>query len=757
MPSPKTMVALVGRRLPHNENLGLAYLRAALTQAGFGVSTHYVNDGVELAKAISGILAERPLVVGLSLADGGSALLPLALGEALSRAGFRGHITCGGQFATLSRSFLLERHRFLDSVVRFAGELPLVELTRRVLAGESVFGVPGVTTREGDGPPAPVLDTVPYTLRPLRDDLPEILGHPAAHLTASRGCEGRCAYCGPAALQTEERREGARAGHSKVTLTHAGVGGVRRRTIEAVCDEMAYLFHERGVRYFYFVDEHLLPYDEPSALAFLDAWKEGLARREVGPLGIGTMLRADRCTEAMIGAFAEVGLVRAFVGLEIACEEEAKRFGRPAPGPREIELLRTFAERGVTTVSNLMLVHPYSTPATIERGLDLLGRLPAGVFEATRMMVYHGTRLHERMREEGRLVGNPLRYGYTFDDPAMERFAEIFSRIRGEAFWNYSVAYRTHDAHLSLSLARRLHPERVRGSVEARLEQVRRQVNTLYVEAYRRGLALALEGGGFHEARPLVTELRARSAELERSLAQVEEKVLEAAPERARMFAPMHAAAAGVISFVLASSLPACGGVVTLPGPETDAGSDAATEDAGHDAGPCQDAGADPTPEQIQNALEKGAACYSGSVSLEPGSAPQLGFSISAYVGVFGLFACPTAPAIAAAKAQSDSAAKALAAACIGEVSSPVGTYVQGGASKDAQAMAEAIDAACGALIANSGTQFSIVLDSAGKVVDVKGVPGSEAVVACVSAALANLSFPCLASFEVCPEYVIAE
>jgi hypothetical protein len=39
-------VALVGRRLPHNENLGLAYLRAALERAGVGVTTHYVNDAI---------------------------------------------------------------------------------------------------------------------------------------------------------------------------------------------------------------------------------------------------------------------------------------------------------------------------------------------------------------------------------------------------------------------------------------------------------------------------------------------------------------------------------------------------------------------------------------------------------------------------------------------------------------------------------------------------------------------------------------
>ena len=96
-------VALVGRRLEHNENLGLAYLRAALRTAGVLVTTYYVNDTVEMASAIGGILAARPDVVGLSLADGGSATLPLALGEAITQGGYLGLITAGGKFAILAR------------------------------------------------------------------------------------------------------------------------------------------------------------------------------------------------------------------------------------------------------------------------------------------------------------------------------------------------------------------------------------------------------------------------------------------------------------------------------------------------------------------------------------------------------------------------------------------------------------------------------------------------------------------------------
>ena len=759
----QTHVALVGRRLAHNENLGLAYLRAALEAAGAAVRTHYVNDVAELARAIAAILSDRPQVVGLSLSDGGSALLPLALGEALRRASFAGHITCGGQFATLARAWLLERYGWLDSVVRFAGEAPLVALASRVAGGEPVFGVPGVTTRAGDGPPALVLDRTPFELSPKRAELPEILGHPAAHMTATRGCRGRCRYCGPAALHTLEVAEGARAGIAKSTLRAHGVGGVRRRELDAICDEMAELWHDRAVRYFYFVDEHLLPYDEQEGLRFLSEFSRGLRARRVGPFGIGTMLRADRLTPRLVRSFAEAGLVRAFVGLELGPAEDARRFGRPVATQADLALLRTFAEAGVATVSNLMLVHPYSTPETVAAAVDLLEQIPAGVFETTRMMVYHGTRLFERIAQEGRLLGNPLRYGYRFEHPAMQGFAEIFSRLRGEAFWDYSIAYRTHDAYLALALARRLHPERVDRGVGARLEEVRQRVNRLYVETYRRALDLALAGGRCADATPLLATLRAPVGELTAELAGIEQLLLADAPARSPMFAPMRSVAAGIVSFVLSTGAAACGGKAVIDGVSAHGGTGGTgaggTGTGGTGTGgssPCPEPKPVATPETVQAVLAAGAACFSGSVTDPVNPPPVAAFSVLAYTGLadaFGVKPCSTPASIAAQQAQDAQAVAALH--CLAAPAQEFTTHVTGGAQSDAQRLADAIWNSCSSQV--QSTQFAVVLDANGVCIDVQADPGAAALADCVKQALTGLSFPCLASFEICPEYAIVE
>lgn len=768
MSTSPVRVALVGRRLEHNENLGLAYLAAALEQAGFRAERHYVNDALELERALTSISLDPPAVVGLSLADGGSALLPLALGEALAQAGYRGHVTAGGQFATLARDWLLERQPWLDSVVRFAGERPLVEIVQRVLAGESVHGVAGVTTRQGDGAPARVTDSAPLALRPLRDELPEILGHKAAHIAASRGCLGRCQYCGPAALHTLERREGVRAGFASEALTAAGVGGVRRRELEAVCDEMAELWHERKVRYFYFVDEHLLPYAEPEALEYLRLWKAGLAAREVGPLGIGTMLRADRVTPAIARAFAELGLVRVFVGLELATAEEGRRFGRQPPAERELGLLGELARAGVVTVSNLMLVNPYSTPETIARGIDLLEQVPRGVFEATRMMVYHGTRLHQTLQEEGRLVGNPFRYGYTFDDPRVERFAEIFMRLRAEAFWDYSVAFRTHDAFLALCLSRRLQPERVDAALAARLERARARVNQLYVAAYRQALDLALSGGGFASAAPLVRAIRPRVREIEAELDAVEARLGELGARRAAPFAPMRAAAASVVSFVLATAcardkapeaapsglLSDAGDEAAAPPPEVvDAAvpsEELAYPDAADAGGPaanvCSAAEREALLADATRVVLGVDACFSGRIAL--GGPPTATHTLGAWTRAARL--CQVS--LRSDPHAVEQALSGRAARCTESDGRPIGAEVKGKGHDDVGGAASAV-AKC--RVMGMSPAVRVVLDAKGRVLRVDGGLPTQA--KCIRQVLAGLSFPCLASFEVCAEHVIIE
>ena len=769
-------VALVGRRLADNENLGLGYLQAAVARAGFCSRRHTLNNFAELDRIAGSIMASQTPLVGLSLPDGGSAVLPLTLGELLHRRGYPGHITCGGAFATLSRDWLLKRYGWLDSVVRFAGEAPLIQLCSALRSDSDVqiHHVAGLTTRAGDGLPAPLLDALPTKLTPTRSARaqPTILGHAAAHVLATRGCLGRCSYCGPAALQKQEWSEGRRAGLTSKRLRLAGVGGVSRRPIADLCEELATLYHERAVRYFYFVDEHLLPHDEQHALAFLAAWKDELQRRKVGPIGIGTMLRADRMTDELVRAFADVGLIRAFVGLEFASDDEARGYARKTSVAHALRLLRTFDEARVATVSNVMLVHPESTHETLQQGIEQLQEIPSGVFETVRMMAYHGTKLADRLQREGRLRGNPLRYSYTFDDPVVERFGQIFSRLRGEAFYDHSIAYRTHDVFLALALQRRLGATADLGPLTRRIELVRRGVNALYIKSLRTALGLAHAGAGALQATELIVQARASSRALIEQLQLCEQKLLpHDAPDHARLFSPMRAAASAAFVLGVATTATACNSSVTVAGPSTDSTSTSTSSASSSSTAPgtistapasCSEQEVENQKQQVRAIVGTEQPCFNGYLNYEDGLHAQTEFSSGFGIGNPIPTLCYSAENQAAKDAMEEAIAKALEGKlfpCLGTDFSSGYIPIEGGAGKQADTMTSMIMEACPDIVDHLG-QVAISLDASGAVVAVTADPGSKVppeALQCAETALKGLTFPCLAGYQICPEYIVGE
>ncbi len=770
MAEPRTpVVALVGRRLPDNENLGLGYLMAALSRAGIRAERHVLNDLTDVESICRVLMSGSPKLIGLSLPDGGSAFHLLTLGELLHRRGFDGHITAGGGFATLARDWLLERYSWLDSVIRYAGEAPLVGLVNALADNRMAHDVPGVTTRSGDGPPAPVLDPSWRELWPIHENLPELLGHPIVHISTSRGCRGRCAYCGPASLLMGEREEGKRAGIETSTLRHEGVGTVKWRELDDVCDEMASLWHNRGVRYFYLVDEHPLPWLETEALDYLKRWRRGLLERQVGAFGLGCMMRSDRVTPEIIDSFAELGLIRAFVGLELVSPKDTRRFRRSPMGAHAPALLGALERHGIATITNLMLLHPYSTEQSIREGIEYLSNLRAGLFEATQMQVYHGTSLHRMLEADGRLLGNPLRYGYDFGDPVVERFAQIFTRLRAEAFHDYSVAYSTHDVWLGIALAERLRPEASFRDLRRRLRAVSREVNELHLRAFREALALARAGGGWDECFPAIATAQESSIRAQQQLDRLLESIPEIPSQLKRVFAPIRSAAAAAVQVVaLTAPIAACSAhraveddadVVTDA--DTDGDADVET-DADIDEGllPC-------TPEQVEaiiadarDIIAERDPCFTGWYSYADGSWDAT-VGIGATAMEFAACHTPTMEALLEEQGQAvaDALEENLVLTCELEAAGP--DVVEGETMQDIVRVAEQVIPDCFEDFYDiAGSR--IVVDSEGRILEITHDEGSpdhppEEVLECMRVALDGLVFPCLAGYEICPEFVIIE
>lgn len=107
------------------------------------------------------------------------------------------HIVVGGPHVSALPRETLERQQAIDTVVIGEGEETLLELCERLERGESLQGIPGTAWREGGevrvGPPRPPLRMLDR-LASLHDEFE------TPFVVTSRGCPGRCIFCGSHAM-----------------------------------------------------------------------------------------------------------------------------------------------------------------------------------------------------------------------------------------------------------------------------------------------------------------------------------------------------------------------------------------------------------------------------------------------------------------------------------------------------------------------------------------------------------------------------
>jgi hypothetical protein len=417
--------------------------------------------------------------------------------------------------------------------------------------------------------------------------------------------------------------------------------------------------------------------------------------------------------------------------------------------------------------------YPYSTKDTVADAIRFLESAPGGIFEVTEMRVYHGTMLWQRMAKEDRLVGNPLRYVYTLPDPVAFNFAGIFMRLRAEAFWNHSIAYRTHDAFLAHALGHRLRPELVRRAVPVGMSALRDQVVKLYVDSYWKALALAEAGVGASDASLLVAETRNRSLQLQKRLDDLVQSLAHHLHTSPNVFSPSRAAAAGAIAFTFLG-----GSACSNAHPTMHDGAAAAAEEVHmQEVGPaqpegriadgsvvCTEALAAEQRERHEAAALQAAACFNGMISFDGGtvsassvalpSAPNHQTSVCAGGG-------DAAQSFAAHEVEWSSAVeqavRGLDHACLVAMSTPntvsfqLPIYVTGGAADQTKTLWAALDKCHGT--AGTSSAFSITIDQNGQVVGTTGL--SSDVASCLMTALQGLVFPCLADAQICQEEAV--
>jgi len=409
-------VLLVG--FQDQDNLGLRYLMSSVNASGHqAFIMTYRSDSQQILKRIE---RDKPDVVGFSLIfqymapDFGEVI------DDLRAAGVTAHFTMGGHYASFEPGEILKRMPGLDSIVRFDGEMTLVNLLNCLSSRDDWRSLPGIAFHNAEkevcvAPLARVvedLDTLPW---PDRESI-DYEGHPmpTASLLGSRGCPWDCSFCSIRPFYEEQG------------------GPLRRlRSPKAVVDEMLDLHLNRKVPIFLFQDDDFLAGGKKAKKWAIDIADQIVESGFAGEIAFKISCRSDEIDEEVIERLMAGGLTHVYMGVESGDEEGLINMSKRLKPEAHLRAGRILKQFGLSFDFGFMLVDPYSTFRSIRQNVTFLEEFIGDgwtVAPFCRMLPYAGTPIKRRLEAEARLIGTPFEPDYKFLDPKLDLFYEWMVR-----------------------------------------------------------------------------------------------------------------------------------------------------------------------------------------------------------------------------------------------------------------------------------------------------------------------------------------
>lgn len=444
-------VVLIGA--DNEENLGMAMIAASLAAARHQVKVVPFTELGELETAVAATTRYRPQLVGLALQFQHRGWEFVELAEGLRRAGYCGHITAGGQFATMAHANLLSEVPSFDSVVLYDGEETIVELVEALRERKPLVEVPGLAVRLDDGC---VRRTAP---RQIPQDLDQLrfpmryrpatrhFGVPFVPLSGGRGCWGRCAFCSITSFYRDARKS-------------AGGVGFRLRSPVAIAREMAELTRrEQAPCIFCFHDETLLLPRAADTLQRIDALTEELEQWGVEGYGLVGKCRPDCVTPELAHALAARNVIRLYVGIENASQAGQDHLDRRTRTEQLDRALAAIEDAGIFGCYNLLIFEPDTTMADVRENVAFMRAHAKHPVNFCRAEPYHGTPLWERLKSTNELEGSWLGWDYHLHDPKVELLFRVSSVVfRQRNFDGLGVANRSMSLGYMAKIIRHFHP-----------------------------------------------------------------------------------------------------------------------------------------------------------------------------------------------------------------------------------------------------------------------------------------------------------
>jgi radical SAM superfamily enzyme YgiQ (UPF0313 family) len=395
-------------------NLGIGYMAALLTQAGFETTVIDIrNTKEEILKILESL---DPLIIGFSVIYQYHIDWFIELVSYLRQNGIHCHLNAGGHYASLKYEELFELIPSLDSIIRFEGEYTLPELVQCIYSGKDWRKIKSLAFKRKNRIVANPLrslekdiDRFPF---PFRLPLTEYaFNKKFATILAGRGCIHNCTFCN----QKEFYRQSG--------------GPVKRiRRPQMVVKEMEYLFNEKECTIF-LVDDDDFPLKTNRGsewvLKFCNELKHnGLDKKIMWKINC----RPDDVNEEIFTIMKSTGLFMVFLGIEDGTDIGLKRLNKEMTVTRCLEGLNTIRKLEIDFDYGFLLFQPLTTFRSLNENLEFLRQICGdGYTPATyiKIMPYYETQVEKELKKEGRIKGIPGFFDYDFLEESMNRYYEF--------------------------------------------------------------------------------------------------------------------------------------------------------------------------------------------------------------------------------------------------------------------------------------------------------------------------------------------
>jgi len=376
--------------------IGVYYVAAVLAEHGFDVEALNWYDANGRPEEIERALREKkPDIIGFSILNA-NRWGAIDIARIAKRIDPRVVTVFGGVGATFLWEHFLTHFPEVDFVIRGEGEQSFLALAN-ALSGkkqEPLENVPGLAFRKDGG----IVANIEPWLIPSLDDLPNpALRFQFQHVASSRGCYGKCAFCGAPKMWR---------------------GKIRFHSPQAFVDQLETLYR-KGISFFYFSDDTLTV----NKRRIIATCQEILTRNLT--ISWFAIARVDHIDEETLYWMRKAGCIQISYGVESGSEKIRKALNKDLKTEDIVHAFDITRRYGIMARAYFIYGSPGETDETVQESIDLMKRIQplSAIFYI--LELFPGNRLYEDYKRKAavsddiwleRIEG----IQYFLTDPAMD-------------------------------------------------------------------------------------------------------------------------------------------------------------------------------------------------------------------------------------------------------------------------------------------------------------------------------------------------